>query len=152
MENHLFSVNLVAVSSPVQLLKVLCHSCCQMNRDTCTIHGSSFWLLVALVADYLGGGAVVGIPEVFDCCSHSTVVAVVVEDGIEGGSEEDVADSEDDFADTASDGFDEGIEVACSCSCSCSCSYSYSRSYSLPDCCFDGYKSSERYLDNQRRY
>jgi hypothetical protein len=114
-----------------------------MNRDTCTIHGSSFWLLVALVADYLGGGAVVGIPEVFDCCSHSTVVAVVavavvVEDG----------DSEDDVADTASDGFDEGIEVACSCS----CLYSYSRSYSLPDCCFDGYKSSERYLDNQRRY
>ena len=88
-----------------------------------------------------------GIPEVFDCCSHSTVVAVVAvavvvdEDGIEG-------DSEDDFADTASDGFDEGIEVACSCS----CWYSYSRSYSLPDCCFDGYKSSERYLDNQRRY
>lgn len=139
MENHLFSVNLVAVSSPVQLLGVL-YSCCQMNRDTCTIHGSSFWLLVALVADYLGGGAVVGIPGVFDCCSHSIVVAVVVvEDGIEGGSEDDVADS-------ASDGFDEGIEVACSCS------YSYSRSCNLPGCCFDGYKSSELYLDNHRRY
>ena len=103
-----------------------------------------------MVADYLGGGAVAGIPEVFDYCSHSTVVAVVavvvvvvvvVEDGIEG-------DSEDDVADTASDDFDEGIEVACSCS----CSYSYSRSCSLPDCCFDGYKSSERYLDNQMRY